>query len=301
MKRLKEKDLFEKILKSREDVIPIRIGRVYGSDADFYIDFDQVSKTHLAVLGTTGSGKSHFVKSLIKKISSDDNVKIYIFDPHGEYADELPDALGKRAVEVVNFEGNPKVITSGGEVVNILKDLEIHKGINKIFALKFFGEYFDYDPVEMLNQAELLEDEFPYDLDRPVFVTSVFGSKKDSESAAEIIKKVFYEIKGKIVGDMEMIDEKLKDISKNIIVFNMKNLESPTTRVEVAGYIASKIFNMAKSEEREGMDEKNIRRFIVLEEAHNFAPERSFGDVSGGKNNPAFRMFTKIGNSEWVW
>jgi DNA helicase HerA-like ATPase len=40
--------------------------------------------------------------------------------------------------------------------------------------------------------------------------------------------------------------------------------------------------------------ENSRERLIVLEEAHNFAPEGSYGDVSAGKDNLALTMARKI-------
>ena len=74
--------------------------------------------------------------------------------------------------------------------------------------------------------------------------------------------------------------------SKSIIIFDFSKITDPKTRVNLAGLIMQELF-FKNRETREN-------RLLVLEEAHNFAPEGSYGDISSGKDNLALTMARKI-------
>ena len=73
----------------------VKIGNVPNSSLDICIDVEEIKSKHMAVLGTTGSGKSHFVKLLITRMA-DHLHKIFVLDPHGEYSRYLK--------EIFNFD-----------------------------------------------------------------------------------------------------------------------------------------------------------------------------------------------------
>jgi DNA helicase HerA-like ATPase len=70
------------------------------------------------------------------------------------------------------------------------------------------------------------------------------------------------------------------------VVFNLRNISDALTRVNLGGLIMQELFRQNKLTKKE--------RLLVLEEAHNFAPERAYGDVSAGKDNLALVMARKI-------
>ncbi|AAC07972.1 unknown protein (plasmid) [Aquifex aeolicus VF5] len=73
---------------------------------------------------------------------------------------------------------------------------------------------------------------------------------------------------------------------KRVIIFNFRNITHPQTRINIAGLIMEELFTRNKKQPS--------KRFLVLEEAHNFAPEKGFGDVSAGKENLSLTFARKI-------
>ncbi|SFT27370.1 ATP-binding protein [Paenibacillus sp. BC26] len=73
-----------------EVVQPLEIG-VYTLDrkAKTYLDADKLFQRHAALLGSTGSGKSWSVATILEQASKLNNTNIILFDLHGEYT-ELP-------------------------------------------------------------------------------------------------------------------------------------------------------------------------------------------------------------------
>lgn len=68
------------------------IGYVYPTDSvKASIDIDAVLSRHLAVLGSTGTGKSTVVSLLLQKVvEQSPNGHVLIFDPHDEYSKAFP-------------------------------------------------------------------------------------------------------------------------------------------------------------------------------------------------------------------
>ena len=73
----------------------IKIGRLAGAESiPVRVDLDKLVSRHSAVLGSTGSGKSTTVASLLRSISGGDgsvfpNARILLIDIHGEYGKAL--------------------------------------------------------------------------------------------------------------------------------------------------------------------------------------------------------------------
>jgi DNA helicase HerA-like ATPase len=92
-----EKDL--KKIYGNQDEGQVVIGKLSSSDSiNVSVDLDSLVNRHSALLGSTGSGKSTSVSSLLRSIvtGSDDEVirpssRIVLFDIHGEYASALGD------------------------------------------------------------------------------------------------------------------------------------------------------------------------------------------------------------------
>lgn len=73
---------------SRADAVsPLKVG-TYTLDgkATAYIDGDKMFQRHAALLGSTGSGKSFTVASLLEQAAKLPHANIIVFDLHGEYA-----------------------------------------------------------------------------------------------------------------------------------------------------------------------------------------------------------------------
>ena len=72
----------------------LAIGKHASSDnLDVYLDIHKLVLRHSAILGSTGSGKSHSVVAILKQIGTQmHNSRMLLIDPHGEYASAFPEA-----------------------------------------------------------------------------------------------------------------------------------------------------------------------------------------------------------------
>lgn len=66
------------------------VGYVLGTDVPVYLSVQDIASQHLAVLASTGSGKSYTVGVLIEEMMMQKNCgSVLVFDPHGEYSTSL--------------------------------------------------------------------------------------------------------------------------------------------------------------------------------------------------------------------
>lgn len=67
---------------------PLSLGKYFIDDnSTAYIDGDKLFQRHVAIVGSTGSGKSYCVAKLIEQMAGLKSVNAVLFDIHGEYSD----------------------------------------------------------------------------------------------------------------------------------------------------------------------------------------------------------------------
>ena len=106
VKIVTDKDLID--IYGKKENGHIEIGKHSSSDdLTVYADLHKLVLRHTAILGSTGSGKSNSVVSILKRILCDkSNSRVVLIDPHGEYASAFPQAK----VFKINNSNNSLVI-----------------------------------------------------------------------------------------------------------------------------------------------------------------------------------------------
>jgi DNA helicase HerA-like ATPase len=101
-----EKDLFE--IYGHKESGSIEIGKHSSSEnLSVFVDLHKLVLRHSAILGSTGSGKSNTVVSLLKAILNNYlGSRVLLIDPHGEYSAAFPNAKVFR----INDPANPLYI-----------------------------------------------------------------------------------------------------------------------------------------------------------------------------------------------
>ncbi len=233
-----------------------------------YLDLNNILTKHVNVLAKSGSGKSYNVGVLLEELL-DRKVPIVILDPHGEYStlkspnpkdkDRMPlfEIEPKGYLEQIQefgVEGNTKPpqlnsknLTSG-ELIKLLpaKISTTQQGI-LYSALKDLGGRIDFN--DLIFALETAEDN---------------AAKYTLINILEYLKtlKLFSE-------NPTLPGELVKPNQASII--NLKGVAP-----EIQEIIAYKIINDLFTERKKG----NIPPFfLVVEEAHNFVPERNFGEA----------------------
>lgn len=98
---------------AKDEDLPISLGEDLRGGGSLRVGIEELLSRHVAVLGSSGQGKSCFTAAVLQQIVRLPGARIVIFDINGEYPDafELPDLP----------EGSVKLTTLGGAEANSLK------------------------------------------------------------------------------------------------------------------------------------------------------------------------------------
>jgi len=100
---LADKEELEGILSSESN---ISMGRVYGTEARAFLNPAEYDR-HLAILASTGAGKSYAAANLIKEFSSL-GLPVIVIDTHGEYPKLLSKCVEKSTIIDIHTVKHPK-------------------------------------------------------------------------------------------------------------------------------------------------------------------------------------------------
>ena len=256
---------------------PVKFGKVLNLNIDAKLDFEKISSMHMAVLGTTGSGKTTFVKRLLENINFD--TKIFIFDIYDEYKRNLKNSFVvdfPSTIFPITYENLRKLFRESG--INFQEKTKEEKEVASFFRrnlkpdINFICfneknlENIIYNAASLIKEDLALKSELIYLLE---LLQSDYG-KEAVSNQTQILS---------------LIKEALKRKEK-FIIFNFKNLEDLNSKINIAGLLLKEIFKLSKKTQH--------RHTVVLEEAQHFAPERTATDVPASSENLAYTMAKKI-------
>ncbi len=295
-------NLLKKRQSGNEMKAPVNIGVLMGSQTPVYIDASEIISRHMLILGTTGSGKSYFASHFLNKLvesESTSGLKIFILDPHGEYFESLkgreksnliehiqfPDTLfpirGEEVVELIKNNGFAGLV-SGNQANARANVSTLNKYVKPSLRITQLRDRSLLGIIEELKDTQDSKDK-----------KNTGESKATAEESGKIIRELI-ELLKEVFGsevlenqpEVVSLIEKGLNSSKRIIIYDFKNLNDAVSRVNIAGLVMQEVFKQNKKEKK--------NRILLLEEAHNFAPEVSYGDVSSGKDNLALSMARRI-------
>lgn len=260
---------------------PIKVGKLKGTDMEVFIDAEEVLRKHMLIIGTTGSGKSYFTKGFLITLLNSYPVQVFILDPHGEYYEALVERFSEDEIEHIIFEDVIFPVRYD-EVIELIKEAGFDNLVsgnaniaknNQSILRKYIKNSLNLTKFSEMNLLQVIEE---------LEVNKV----DDLEEIKNYLSDTYGE--SAITGQKGVYEDLIRGIKspKNIVIFNFKNITFPSTRVNLAGLILKAIFFENKKEPRE--------RVIVLEEAHNFAPEKGVDEVKAGSDNLSLNYTKKI-------
>ncbi len=255
------------------------LGYLDGKKIGAYLDPDKLISRHLAVMAKSGAGKSYAVGVVLEELM-EVGAPVVVIDPHGEY-DSLryPNDSFKDLELARHYEVKPKgygskvalfALSNAYSADSTPLRFNLPQDPNELsntFPLKF-----TYSQKSILYQAvrDLVQNRERFDLSELIEVL------KANESAS----------KWQMISELEKIRElnifSLEQTAVNKIVrpgqLSIINLKGERQEVQevVAALLLEKLFHARKLEEIPPF-------FLVIEEAHNFAPERSFNVSKSSK------------------
>ncbi|MCK4729997.1 MAG: ATP-binding protein [Candidatus Aenigmarchaeota archaeon] len=236
-------------------------------DKPFYWNTDKEKNSHMVVLGTSGSGKTETLKSIIHEINLN-KVPSMIIDFHNEFGDLAKNVLNLREVSI-----NPLEISGESRPENVV--YEISDIIKKIFQL---GEIQEAILRHAIRQSYLdygidLKKKGPFS-DYPNFsdVEANIYRQEDSKNKTSI---------GSLISRIEPLFEldvfksktniSFKEILEETTVVELMDFPTETVKSTIAEFFLSKLSYYLYSLEKI----KKLRLFCVIDEAHRLMYDNS--------------------------
>jgi len=243
------------------------LGHLAGRDIEMYLDLNKVMTKHMSVLAKSGSGKSYTVGVLLEEIM-EKGVPVLVLDPHGEYSTLSEPTQDPASIEKLakmgmkpdsyptRIWGDPDVVP-GAEPLTIPHDFSTHETAD-ILPKKPNGSQLAvlYNAFKNMSGTDLESLLHTVDLD-------------DSNAKYQLTSML------ERLDDLDVFTTQKTNFDKFVKpgvcnILNFKGLE-PYVQ-ELATYkIVKELFEKRKKKEVPPF-------FLVLEEAHNFCPERTFGE-----------------------
>lgn len=271
-----EDDFIQTIIKLGGEEKGAYIGMLEGKGIKVYIDLNKVLTKHLAVLAKSGAGKSYAVAALLEEII-EKNIPLLVIDPHGEYntlrqPNDKPDDIKLMPKFGIKAKGYPKAIQE-------YSDQRINENAK---PLKLSEKLEPSDLVHMLP-AKLTNNQLA------MLHTATNGLSSGAMSFNELIAKLNLEENVAKFSLISMIQQlstseffssahtpynELIQSGKCTII-NLKGVEPVLQEI-----IVYKLFKDLFEERKKG---KIPPFFAIIEEAHNFIPEKNFGEAKSSK------------------
>ena len=247
------------------------IGNLEGKNIPVNLDLKKLLTKHVAILAKSGAGKSYTVGVLIEEII-DKKVPILVIDPHGEYSslkfgnEEEKESLAKFKLEPKGFKN---IHVYGDTKLN--PDLRPLRLNNNLTA----NEITHLIPGKMSNtQMGLLYSALKH-IDKINFTNVLLElEKEENNSKWTIINNLEH------LNNLDIFTDSFTAYNEFIqpgrcSIINLKGI-NPDVQEIIVYKIMKDLFEMRKKE-------KIPPFFTILEEAHNYCPERSFGESRSSK------------------
>lgn len=246
-------------------------------DLRITLDLKKAITKHMAVLAKSGAGKSYTVGVILEEVLKK-NIPIVILDPHNEYASlKYPNAEKRDLKRLETFGLKPQGFLE--RIKEYSPDTEINSQCQPItldISKMKPQDLIDSLPQKLSpSQQSIIFNILSNTNNRINFDELIFNiSNEESNSKWSLISLLEQLKKLKLYSsEPTPLDEIVK--FKQCSIISLKGVEPYVQETFVSGLLKD-LFEARKKEE--------IPPFLlVLEEAHNFCPERSMGEMKASK------------------
>lgn len=267
---LADKKLMAEVLGLRQKKTDsIYLGYLDGHDIPVYLDVKKTIGKHMSVLAKTGAGKSYAVAVVLEELLKND-VPIVILDPHGEYSslcveNDDYDNMAKYNVQVRSY---------AEKIVEYTTDPDINPHAKKFVLKANFSmeELLDLIPIRLTDRQKSILYTALQDMDESYTLQELYDrleeeSTKDKWKVLQGLEDLMKS--GLFTGRPTLYKELVAEGKCSVI--NLKGT-LPSIQQLVVARLTREIFHLRSIG-------KIPELFFLVEEAHNFCPERGFGDV----------------------
>ncbi len=248
------------------------IGLLEGYDIRVMLDIEHMIRKHIAVLAKTGAGKSYVVGVLLEELA-EHGIPVVVIDPHGEYASLRRENRNKEEIKhAARFGVEPKSYRNQVSVFGVSGTRRISLS-SKLSA----QEIFQMLPAKLSSSQKgllysALRDLEGRDYNLNDIIEQVSAAKSNAKwnllSMLEFLKGTG------LFSENPTLPSALVRKGK-VTVIDLKEAKQETQSIVVMRLV-EELFRARKH----GV----IPPFLmVIEEAHNFCPERGFGEVASSR------------------
>jgi len=271
---------------ARPSVPTALVGTIHqDGEVPAYVLTDELFGRHFSIVGTTGSGKSCVVVTILAAvIERNPSAHVMLLDPHSEYAN----AFGERAAVLSPGDGLylPYWLFNFEEVVQIMLGSEHHPEQVKILGEAILAAKQSYFSKAGLEKHGTVDTPAPYRMSDVIrFLDAAMGSlnRPEAVSAYQLIKARILALQSDtrynfVFGSRLTLRDELSEILSQL--FRIPVEGKPITIVDLAG-VPSEVLNVVVSVLcRLAFDfalwsETVVPITIICEEAHRYAPRDS--------------------------
>jgi len=275
-------ELLKKFLGFTED--GLLLGNLQHHELKAIIDMTKLLQKHLAILAMSGSGKSHLASVMLEEILEREKEKgriaVVVVDIHGEYLGFQSDDKYSKSVKIVNGSEfkyplrkiSPEMMEEWLPNLSPPQRDLLRSSVISLRKKKGRGEgYTLKELVQEMEESEVAGDNVKRTLKRGLRELSRY----------------------KFISKSKEIPRLTEDVSPgDMLIFDCSDITSLRKKQIMVSLLGRKLFNLRKR--------KKIPPFLLLlEEAHNFAPERaeSYAAVSRSVIETIAREGRKFGAS----
>lgn len=292
-------------------------GKPSGAESQrVYINVDKFFGQHIAVLGTTGCGKSCTVVSILQEaIKKYRNTHIVVLDLHGEYAAAFPEQVNLIQADNVEL---PYWLLNFEEFVDLTVDLSEPTAKNQIIVLRdsLMRARQAWDTRERLGLGSAITADSPvyFDLDDMISMLRDWNIQMVYNAQGEQEEGPLYGVFDKF---LIRLDSKLSDPRYNFmfkprtytssasfieLLQNYLSINAPHQMTvidlsgvpsEAIGVVVAVVARMVFEFNLWNPERERFPILLVLEEAHNYVPSRSDGRFTAARG--AVERITKEG------
>ncbi|NOZ76339.1 MAG: ATP-binding protein [Euryarchaeota archaeon] len=256
----------------------IYLGLLEGHQAKIpvHLDINKLVQKHVCVLAKTGAGKSYTVGVLIEELI-EAKVPVVIIDPHGEYASLKNPNTNPREKDLMSRYGiSPRGYPN---ITEYTPNLHVNIQADKKFAMDItqlsFHDYLEMLPTKLTDAQKGI-------LFEALKIAKGYGNYT-LQDLVDIIQEHESKVKWNLITGLEMVkDSKLFDgppvtpvdlVKKGrVSILNLRGVQ-PDIQEIIVTRISTELFEARKKGRIPPL-------LLLLEEAHNFCPERNFGRAS---------------------
>ena len=266
--RLATPALIAKAVKLSDESVSALIGRIEGSRINVRANLQELLTKHIAVLAKTGAGKSYTVGVLLEEII-EQKIPLVIIDTHGEYSSlRFPNDDEQDKEKLKDYKLKPK---SYAQQITEYSSLNVPGTLPLTLRDSFTpNEIISILPTKLSNSQRALLYTSIKDLDH-VNLSSVIEEIASQEGPHKypILSQLEFVRESGIFSAQGLRAEDFVTAGKATII-NLKGI-SPDIQQMIVSKLLKDLFHARKIGDV-------APHLVVLEEAHNYCPERGFGE-----------------------